>query len=142
VPTILELAGAKRPATESSSAPLPPGRSLVPAFAKDNSVSRDSLWWLQEGNRAVRVGDWKLVAAVPSLRGRGADAEKAEAGAWELYNLAEDRAETKNLAAEQPEKVRELAAVWSAKQQEFFELARAGAGEAGNEPKKAKKGKK
>ena len=142
VPTILELAGAKRPATESSSAPLPPGRSLVQAFAKDNSVSRDSLWWLHEGNRAVRVGDWKLVAAVPSLRGRGADAEKAEPGAWELYNLAEDRAETKNLAAEQPEKVRELAAVWTAKQQEFFELARGGAEEAGNEPKKAKKGKK
>ena len=48
-----------------------PGRSLVPAFAKDNAVTHDSLWWLHEGSKAIRVGDWKLVAASPSLRGRG-----------------------------------------------------------------------
>jgi arylsulfatase len=97
----------------------------VPEYEKDNSVQHESLWWLQEGSRAIRVGDWKLVAASPSLRGRGggnAQAEK-EPGQWELFNLADDRAETNNLAAKMPEKVRELAELWTKRQNEFFKLA-------------------
>ena len=49
----------------------------MPALARDVTISRESLWWLHEGNRAIRVGDWKLVAA------KGAP--------WELYDLAADR---------------------------------------------------
>jgi arylsulfatase A-like enzyme len=49
----------------------------------------------------VRVGDWKLVAKGPG-------------GAWELYNLAEDRTESKDLAARHPEKVEDLALRWEA----------------------------
>ena len=93
VPTVLELAGAPAP----SSPPIP-GRSLVPAFAKDGAVTRESIWWLHEGNRALRVGDWKIVAAKDQP--------------WELYDLSTDRSETKNLAAEKPEKVKELAGQW------------------------------
>jgi len=102
-----------------------PGKSLFPVFAKDNSVTHDYLWWLHEGSRAIRVGDWKLVAASPSLRGRGgANAQdEQKPGSWELFNLAEDRAETNNLAAKMPDKVRELADLWTAKQDEFFKLA-------------------
>ena len=43
--------------------PARPGKSLVPAFARDGTVKHDDLWWAHEGNRAIRVGDWKLVAA-------------------------------------------------------------------------------
>ena len=103
-----------------------PGKSLLPAFAKDNSVQHDYLWWLHEGSRAIRVGDWKLVAAAPSLRGRGAGRgaqTEDQPGDWELFNLSEDRAETNNLAAKMPEKVKELAALWNEKQQEFFQQA-------------------
>ena len=74
-------------------------------------MTHDSLWWLHEGNRALRVGDWKIVAA-------GKDSP------WELYDLEADRAETKNLAAEKPEKVRELAAMWDKQTEECFALAR------------------
>ncbi len=63
-------------------------------------MTHDSLWWMHEGNRAFRAGDWKIVAA-----GAGSP--------WELYNLATDRAESRNLAAEEPDKVRELAAQWA-----------------------------
>ncbi|XZE55021.1 arylsulfatase [Planctomycetaceae bacterium SH139] len=99
VPTVLELVGIEKP-REWDGEPIPaaPGRSLVPAFAKDVIVARDSLWWLHEGHRAIRVGDWKLVAA------RDTD--------WELYDLRTDRAEQRNLAAKMPGKVRELAALW------------------------------
>ena len=71
------------------------GPELVPAFARDGAFKHDEIWWQHEGNRAIRVGDWKLVAA-------GKD------GPWELYDLATDRTETHDLAAELPEKVREL----------------------------------
>jgi arylsulfatase len=112
VPTVLELAGGKRPERwEDRPVPPLPGRSLVPVLARDGTVTHDFLWWGHEGNRAVRVGAWKLVAA----------GEKAP---WELFDLSSDRCETNDLAAKRPDKVRELAGVWARKAEEFYELAR------------------
>src|SRR4051812_36206295 len=111
VPTVLELAGAKRfDAWEGRPVPPAPGKSLVPAFARDGTVSRDDFWWAHEGNRAVRVGNWKLVAA-------GAKAP------WELYDLGTDRGETTDLAARHPERVRAFGELWSRRMNEFRELA-------------------
>jgi len=106
VPTILELAGVKR---SPADAPKAPGHSLLPAFAKDGSLRREYLWWLHEGNRAIRVGDWKLVAA--------------KGDPWELYNLREDRTETNNLASNNPGKVKELEHAWTERMDEFRKLA-------------------
>ena len=111
VPTILELTGAQRP-EQVNGKPVPPapGTSLVPLFAKDGPLARDSIWWLHEGNRALRAGDWKIVAA-------GKDSP------WELYDLSSDRSETKNLAASKPDKVRELAGIWTKQFKEYTALA-------------------
>jgi arylsulfatase len=107
VPTVMELVTGKSfPAERGAAAPRYPGKSLVPAFARDETVPRDSIWFLHEGNRALRVGDWKVVAA-------GLDAP------WELYNLATDRAETRNLANEQPAKLRELVERWERETKEY-----------------------
>lgn len=97
----LDIAGAKYPA-EFHGQPITPleGRSLVPAFT-NQPVERDGLFWEHEGNRAVRVGDWKLVA-------------KGPAGPWELYDLRTDRTEMNDLAAQQPAKVKELRSQWEA----------------------------
>jgi arylsulfatase A-like enzyme len=126
VPTILEVAGGKRfDSIGGQPVPAPPGRSLAPAFAKDNTAPHDYLWWSHEGSRAIRAGDWKLVAAAPSLRGRGeAKTEAEQRGPWELFNLAEDRAETNNLAATMPDKIAELSRLWNQRQDEFFKLAK------------------
>jgi len=126
VPTLLELAGAKKP-TVIGGEPVPPapGKSLVPAFKKDGAVKHDYLWWLHEDNRAMRVGDWKLVAA--------------KGDPWELYDLSKDRGESHNLAAKLPDKVRELEAVWNARTEEFKTLAVRTAPTGAN--RKAKKGK-
>lgn len=111
VPTILEITGVEKPkAWQGEAIPEAPGKSLVPAFAKDTAIDRESLWWLHEGNRAVRVGDWKLVAA--------------KGDAWELYDLKTDRAESHNLAGQMPEKVKELEAVWQKQTDAFSALAR------------------
>ena len=80
-------------------------------FAKDGTVSHDYFWWLHENNRAIRVGDWKLVSAAK------------QGGDWELYNLKTDRSETKNFAAEYPNKVKELAQIWQQHNDEFRALA-------------------
>ena len=106
VPTVLDLAGIEKP-TSWKGEPIPaaPGKSLAPALAKDVTIARDFLWWLHDDHRAIRVGDWKLVAAAGS--------------AWELYDLKSDRAEQKNLAAKMPEKVKELSALWQ-KQTDAF----------------------
>ena len=111
VPTVLEVAGGTKPA-EWKGEPIPPapGHSLVSVFSKDDSVPHDSIWWLHDGNRALRVGGWKLVSA-----GKG--------GAWELYDLKSDRAETKNLAAQHAEKVAEMSALWEKETAEFTALA-------------------
>jgi arylsulfatase len=113
VPTILEAVGGKRLETwNDSPVPPPPGKSLLPALTKDLSVSHDDLWWCHEGNRAIRVDDWKLVAA--------------HGDSWELYDLGEDRNETNNLAARHPDKVRQLEQRWEQRAAEIRRLATAG----------------
>lgn len=99
--TCVDVGGAKYPAEVNGKAIQPmEGRSLRPAF-ENKPIEREALFWEHEGNAAVRVGDWKLVRA-----GRN--------GEWELYDLAKDRTEIKNLATQEPERVKELAAKWDA----------------------------
>jgi len=110
VPTVLELAGVELERQSNGEwIPTAPGKSLVPAFAQDLTVQRDGLWWLHEGNRAIRVDEWKLVAS--------------KGDPWELYDLRSDRAEQHNLAAQLPDKVKELERAWQLKTDSFKELA-------------------
>ena len=111
VPTILDIAGGK-PFDSVDGQPVPPapGKSLVPVFAKDGTVAPDCLWWMHEANRALRVGNWKIVAA-------------GKETPWELYDLTTDRAEAKNLADKQPDRVKEMAALWTKRTEEFHALA-------------------
>ena len=108
-PTVLEVTGVELPAAYGGVA-MPPlqGRSFSAALA-DDAVVHEVLWWCHDGHRAVRVGDHKLVAA------------KDEP--WELYDLATDRCETNDLAAEMPGRVGELEAAWSRIAEECRKLA-------------------
>ncbi len=128
LPTVLELTGTPWPAAiKGHVVPPAPGRSLVPALAKDVTVPRDFLWWEHEGNRAIRDGGWKLVA----LKG----------GDWELYDLATDRGESRNLAAKNPSKVRELEATWMNHLAETRKLALSDPPPGDAAPKKGKRAK-
>jgi arylsulfatase len=75
------------------------GVSLVPAFSGKPIDRAQPLFWEHEGNAAVRVGDLKLVRV-------------GRTGPWELYDLAADRTEEHDRAAERPADVAALAARW------------------------------
>jgi arylsulfatase A-like enzyme len=90
MPTIAEVSGATYPKT----APPLEGRSLLPLLQGPAAATSRTLFWEHEGNRAVRIGDWKLVGP----RGE----------AWQLFNMLEDRTETNDRSTEMKEKVTEL----------------------------------
>ena len=99
--TAVDISGANYPSQVDGKKIKPmEGKSLVPAFV-GQGIDRDAIYWEHEGNRAVRAGDYKLVA-------------KGARGAWELYNIAKDRSEQKNLSDEMPDLAKELEAKWNA----------------------------
>ncbi len=100
MPTCLTLADASYP-KQANGKTLKPlaGRSLVPAL-RGEQIARDGIFWEHQGNKAVRVGDWKLV--------------KAHNKPWQLFDLARDRTELNDVARQHPKRVRALTARWNA----------------------------
>jgi arylsulfatase len=104
MPTLVEVAHAKYPEEFNGHSILPAeGRSLAPVFRGQTREPHEQLCWEWSGNRAIRQGDWKLVWDKLSKPHR-----------WELYNLAEDRTETTDLADKLTERVEQMAQAWYA----------------------------
>jgi arylsulfatase A-like enzyme len=102
VATCVELAGATLP-KEFNGGPTTPlqGVSFSPLFKPGGAAAPRGrpIFFEHEGNRAIRDGKWKLVA-------------KGVKGAWELYDIDADRTEMHDLAAEQPQRMKQLADAW------------------------------
>jgi len=108
VPTLLDLAGVKASDEwNRAKAPPLPGKSIVPAFARDGAVTRERMFFHHEGNRALIEGNWKLVSA------------REDKDAWELFDLATDRCEMVNLLPKQPERAKAMEATWQRLEAEF-----------------------
>ena len=89
-PTILDICDSKYPKTYNQKDITPlEGESFFRLFQGKEFNKDKPLCWEHEGNRAVRVGDWKLVSEYP--------------GPWELYNISDDRSETNNLINKEKE---------------------------------------
>ena len=101
LPTFAALAGARYP-REYQGREIQPaeGESLLPAL-RDASWRRENpLYWEHEGNRAIRIDDWKLVSKHP--------------GEWELYNMLDDRTELKDLRDGERERVHAMSGLYEA----------------------------
>jgi arylsulfatase len=99
--TCVDLAQAKYPTKVKENAIKPmEGVSLVPAFSGKSLERSNPIFWEHEGNRAIRDGDWKLVAKFNR--------------AWELYNLKTDRTEMHDLVSKMPDVAKKLEAKWDA----------------------------
>ena len=94
--TILDITSTSYP-QQRDGKPLPAleGTSLMPVFDGE-MAQRGPMFWEHEGNAAVRMGKWKLVRKYPDP--------------WELYDMEQDRTETVDLAAQQPERVADMCA--------------------------------
>jgi len=112
VPTILDVAGVHPDLPDG--APSFPGISLTGAFTNNNAIARKELFFSHEGNMALRDGNYKLVAA------------HCDGSDWELYDFTTDRSEQNNLAAQQPERVNDMAARWKALNERFLTDAAGG----------------
>lgn len=97
LPTALAAAGASaRPEWQLD------GVNLLPLLeGKTDQPPHDALFWRFGVQYAVRQGDWKLVK--PSIH-----------AAPRLFNVAADPGEKTDLAAQQPERVKQLQALWDA----------------------------
>ncbi|RST87404.1 arylsulfatase [Aquibium carbonis] len=95
--TILEVAGVSYPDGSDGKAVAPlQGKSLVPVLSGTGDPVRgpsDWVGWEIFGNRAVRMGDLKLISVCKPFA----------SGEWELYDLKADPGETKDLASERPD---------------------------------------
>jgi arylsulfatase len=90
LPTIAELAQTHYPDKMYGEVLKPlEGTSLVPLLSGEGHLEQRPLYFEHMGNAALIEGEWKLV-------------KRAEHG-WELYNLANDRSETTNIAQKQPD---------------------------------------
>lgn len=98
--TVQEMAGVKYPLVFKGNKITPTeGQSLLSIFTNGKRKGHEYLFFEHVRGRAVRNGDWKLVTLGPKRQ-------------WELYNLKDDRTETRNLAAQYPGVVEKLKNKW------------------------------
>lgn len=106
MPTLLEVAGTKYPDNFNGKAlPKLIGKSWLPVLngqATSPRTDQDYIAWEVFGNRALRQGDWKIRWEIKPMG-------KSD---WELFNLAKDPAERNDLAAQNPDKLKEMLTLW------------------------------
>ena len=102
--TCIDLAGAEYPETYNGHEIHPlVGKSMVPLFrGQEEPIHVDPIFWEHEGNKAVRIGKYKLVQLW----------EAGRTDNWELYDLEADRTEMHDLAGDMPGKLAELVDLW------------------------------
>ena len=104
LPTIAAAAGATYPAERAGKPILPSsGRSLLPDLRGEVTPER-GIPTAHEGARGYRLGDWKIVWGK----------RQAAPVTWQLFDLSRDPSEQHDLAAQRPEKLKELADAWMA----------------------------
>ncbi|MFL5839901.1 MAG: arylsulfatase [Thermoleophilaceae bacterium] len=110
VPTILDMLGVEPPETIKGHVQSSfDGVSMRESMDDVGAVSgRNRQFYSMLGSRAIWQDGWKAVTTHPTLSGWSHFNDDE----WELYNTEVDRAELNNLAAEHPDRLRELVNAW------------------------------
>ena len=120
-PTIYDAAGITFPDVVNGVKQVPlEGKSIVPTFADPNVKSQHRVQYFEIfGNRAIykdgwvaaarRYKPWEIFSNPASLFRGNFDKDR-----WELYHVDEDFSEANDLAAKDPQKLKELQAVFDA----------------------------
>ena len=110
VPTMYDLAGVELPEVVKGFEQIPlEGVSFRSTFESDDvPTPKESGFFSMLGSRAVWHKGWKAVSVHPTIAGWG----HFEDDRWELYDTTVDPTESHDLAAEHPEKVKELVDHW------------------------------
>ncbi len=111
VATLLDVCGVEMPEYYNGVKQTPlSGVSMAYSFdaAPDAPTQKEVQYYCMLGTRGIYKDGWKAVALHAPISGKG----NFDKDVWELYNLNEDRSESRNLAEENPEKLQELIDEW------------------------------
>ncbi|HKT78021.1 MAG TPA: arylsulfatase [Sphingobium sp.] len=127
MPTLLEAAGVKAPASVNGVAQQPiDGVSFAYSFDAPKAPERhDTQYFEMIGTRAIYHQGWMASTTPARVPWKmGASDRSPLAYDWELYDLTKDFAQAHNLAARYPDKLKELQALWTqeAKKNQVFPL--------------------
>ena len=102
--TFAEVSGASYPVNfKGNTIPSLEGKSLLPLLeGKNKQIHTKPIFWEHEGNKAVRLGNYKLVM----------EWNTKENNHWELYDISKDRSEEQDISDKNPEKVKEMITMW------------------------------
>ena len=116
VPTVLEAAGIDPPAAIDGVAQQPiEGTSFAYSFSDPEAPERhETQYYEMFGCRALYHHGWKAVTYHPIQ-----DLTSFDHDAWELYDVRRDPTECHDLAAEHPERLRELVERWWVEAQRY-----------------------
>lgn len=90
------------------------GVDLIPYLSGEKTgAPHETLFWRVGNRAALRQGDWKIVR----------EQRAGQAGPWQLYDLANDIGETKDLAKEETERLERLVTIWEGHDAEMVEPA-------------------
>jgi len=115
VPTILEAAGIEQPQMVNGIAQKPiEGVSMAYTWDKENADApsqRTTQYFEMFGNRAIYHNGWIASTTPPSppwLMGKAELPEVVNGYKWELYDMSRDFSQAHDLAAAEPEKLRDM----------------------------------
>jgi arylsulfatase A-like enzyme len=111
MPTLLDVAKAHYPKNyNGDSITATAGVSLVSTFSNKPLAERE-IYWEHQANRAMRMGKWKIISPAV-MNGPYGKWKTYTSLPWQLYDMENDRSETKDLSAKYPELVKKMVGMW------------------------------
>lgn len=109
VPTLYELLDIE-PSSVLKGYPQNPieGESFAASLTEPTVPGKQTQFYAMLGQRSIYHDGWLACTVHPPLSGWGAFAHDR----WELYNLTEDRAQSRNVAAQEPKQLETLKSLW------------------------------